>query len=116
MKKKLSKTCRLEIGYQGIKVKTRALIDSGNLLIESNSGLPVIIVEKQILNCFDGRKIEKILIPFSSLGNKNGLLKGFKPDYIKLYTDEELFEKKAIIGIYSDSLGGGSEYHAIVGL
>lgn len=57
------------------------------------------------------------LIPYSSLGNENGLLIGFKPDYIKIYTDDDCFEKEAIIGIYQGILSGKSnEYNAIIGL
>ena len=57
------------------------------------------------------------IIPFSSLGNQNGLLLGFKTDKVKVYNDEEIFEKEAIIGIYEEKLSGYSnEYNAIIGL
>lgn len=111
----------------------------GNLLKDEITNLPVIIVEKNVLyglvdsfvldnldNIVNGKWINETnskiyefkfkLIPFSSLGNKNGLLLGFKPDYIKVYMNDDFFEKKAIIGIYKESLGGNSEYNSIVGL
>lgn len=113
----------------------------GNLLKEAISNLPVIIVEKNILkdlidsfilentkNILSGRFLEennlsKIhnykfrIIPFTSLGNPNGLLLGFKPDAVKIYNDEEVVKKEAIIGIYEESLSGYSnEYNAIIGL
>lgn len=112
----------------------------GNLLKDATSNLPVIIVEKKLLeNLIDSWVLENIsnilsgkfleadnskihkykfkIIPFASLGNQNGLLLGFKPDSIKVYSDEEIIEKKAIIGIYEDSLSGYSnEYNAIIGL
>ena len=110
------------------------------MLKESISNLPVIIVEKNSLkdlidnwilentkNILNGKFLDEdslnihkykfTVIPFSSLGNQNGILLGFKPDNIKVYDDEEIIEKKAIIGIYEDSLSGYSnEYNAIIGL
>ena len=112
----------------------------GNLLKEVISNLPVIIVEKNILknlidnwvlentkNILNGKflandnldlhKYKFKIIPFSSLGNQNGLLLGFKPDNIKVYSDGEIIEKEAIIGIYEDSLSGRTnDYNAIIGL
>ena len=96
--------------------------------------MPVIIVEKSCLygivdnfilnnieNIVDGKWIgtsefKFFLIPFSSLGNKNGMLLGFKPNYIKVHNDEEIYEKKGVIGIYTESLGGNNYYNAIIGL
>ena len=110
----------------------------GNLLKETISNLPVIIVEKTILegiidkdilenidNIIEGKwlnennyKNVKIrIIPFSSLGNENGILLGIKPDYIKLYINDDCEEKEAFIGIYQGNLcNGTNEYNAIVGL
>ena len=112
----------------------------GNLLKEVISNLPVIIVEKNVLkniiddwvlentenilngkflenDNFDVHKYKFRIIPFSSLGNQNGLLLGFKPDNIKVYNDGEIMEKEAIIGIYENSLSGNSnDYNAIIGL
>ena len=134
------KFCNIEIYYNGKSVKTRALVDSGNLLKESISNLPVVIVEKNILigliDTFILENVKEILsgkfldetnskiydykfriIPFSSLGNKDGLLLGFKPDYIKVYTDEDNFKKEVVVGIYEESLCSYSnDYNAIIGL
>ena len=113
------------------------MVDSGNLLKEAISNLPVVIVEKSILtglvdsfilenveNILCGKWLEETnpraydynfrIIPFSSLGNKNGLLLGFKPDFIKVFTEDEVLEKEVIIGIYEETLSG--EYSAIIGL
>ena len=109
----------------------------GNLLKDVTSDLPVVIVEKNILsgiidenilenisNILDGKWLNESnseiynykfrIIPFSSLGNKNGILLGFKPDYIKVFTEEDCLKKESIIGIYEEDLSG--EYSAIIGL
>lgn len=129
--------CDIEIFYKNKSVKTRALIDTGNLLKDEISNLSVVIVEKNILtglidksildnidNILAGKWLQEFnsrvydykfrIIPFSSLGNKNGLILGFRPDFIKIFTEEEVIKKEVIIGIYEDALSG--EYSAIIGL
>lgn len=104
------------------------------------SNLPVVIVEKnKLINIVDNSILDNIenilygkfleednkkiydyrfkIIPYSSLGNKDGVMLGFKPDYVKIYKDEYFLEKEAIVGIYTESLCNNSdEYSAIIGL
>lgn len=56
------------------------------------------------------------IIPFSSLGNDNGVLLGFKPNYIKIYSDEEYIKKDVIIGIYDGKLSKTNLYTSLIGL
>ncbi len=89
----------------------------GNLLKEKKSNLPVIIVEEDELQKFKIHLEDTIPIPFSSLGNENGVLFGFQPEIVKVSTAEEQIHKKAFIGIYQGNLcEGKKEYHAIIGL
>ena len=127
----------LEIFYNGKYKKLKTMLDTGNLLKEPVSNLDVIIVEKEslyeILNndlleninsIIKGKWLEdpkihsyKIkIIPYSSLGNDNGLLVGFKPDYIKLYNDEEIVRDDVIIGVYNGKLTKNNLYTSLIGL
>ena len=57
------------------------------------------------------------IIPFKSIGNENGILIGFKPDYLEIeYEDEIINIKDAIIGIYENKLSKSDRYSAIFGL
>lgn len=56
------------------------------------------------------------LIPFSSLGNENGMLVGFRPDYIKIYDEEENIRTDVIIGIYDGKLTKSNKYTSLIGL
>ena len=56
------------------------------------------------------------LIPFSSLGNDNGLLIGFKPDYVKIYSEEEIVRNDILIGIYDGKLTKNNSYASLIGL
>lgn len=145
VKNKISKKdmfCNLEIKINNITIKTKAMLDTGNLLREPITNTPVVVVEhtllyecipKEILNNLeniiggdlnnipDNIKEEYIsklkLIPFSSLGKQNGMLLGIKPEYIKIILqDEEKIEKNVIIGIYNKSLTKKGEYRALMGI
>ena len=131
--------CELEIFYKGKVKKVKTMIDSGNLLKEPITQTDVIIVEKDSLkeivekdildnidNILEGKWLESNgervysykfkLIPYMSLGNENGLLVGFKPDYIKIYDEEENVRNDIIVGIYNGRLSKGNLYTSLIGL
>lgn len=130
--------CEIEIFYQGKNTKLKTFIDSGNLLKEPISQANVIVVEKESLknivdqnfldntkNILSGNLLStgtdilknKIkIIPFSSLGNENGMLVGFKPDYIKIYDDDVKTASNVIIGIYDGKLTKTNLYTSLIGL
>ena len=145
IKNKISKKdmfCEIEILINQKKIKTKAMIDTGNMLKEPITNVPVIVVEhillyscmpKEILNnlkeimggdfknipCdIQEKYISKLkLIPFSSLGKQNGMLIGVRPEYVKVITDEqEKINKNVIIGIYEKSLTKKGEYQALIGI
>lgn len=79
--------------------------------------MPVIIVERDCIKTFEDNIDSIRLIPFSSLGNENSVLIGFKPDSIKVYYDDNYFEKEAFIGIYNGHFClDSNEYNAIIGI
>ena len=128
--------CDLEIFLNNNMIKIKAFIDSGNMLKDPISKCPVIIVNKdsiknilsdQLLTMIEKIKggdfefyegIEKIrLIPFSSLGNKNGMLIGIKADGIKIsYENKTFYRKDIIIGISEQEIGIRNKYKALIGL
>jgi hypothetical protein len=67
------------------------------------------------VNSIDGARNIR-LIPFSSLGNENGVLFGFKPDYIKIYADEEKIQKNVVVGVFNGKLTKTNLYSGLIGL
>lgn len=129
--------------YFGEKIiKTIAMIDTGNMLKEPITNIPVVIVEhtllyevipKQILNNIDeilmgnfehipedikNEYITKLkFIPFSSIGKANGMLLGIKADKLTIKNDEYTNTiDKIIIGIYNKSLTKRGEYQSLIGI
>ena len=135
--------CDVNIYLDKKEIKTIALIDTGNMLKDPISNMPVIVVQKDILNGVIPNEIldilEKILggdteenlynqingeyiskfriIPFSSIGKQNGMLLGFKVSKVNIKFDEneKIFEK-VVIGIYDKELSKRKNYFALLGL
>ena len=142
IKSKLTKKDMLyniEIFYKENKVTVKVILDTGNFLTDPITNIPVIIVEAQklkkiipenILNNIDriiyNSELEEVneefktrcsIIPFSSIGKKNGMIIGFRPDYIKIYMEEgEKIRKKVIVGIYNNKIAKNGLYSGLIGL
>lgn len=135
--------CEIEITFNSNSTKIRAMIDTGNMLREPITKMPVIVVQsdslaqilpKKILNnlqkimggdlkenddiVIEDELISKLrVIPFSSLGKQHGLLLGFKPDNVKIEYDENIkVLDNIIIGIYEKELSKDKLYKALIGL
>ena len=145
VKTKISKKdliCDVSINLNNKKIETKAMIDTGNLLKEPITNLPVIVMEhtlfydiipKQILDNIDNilggdlselskemqnEYISKLrVIPFTSLGKQNGMLLGIKGENLVVnLKDEQRVIDKVIIGIYNKSLTKRGEYRSLIGL
>lgn len=145
IKNKISKKdliCDISVRLDNKSIKTKALIDTGNMLKEPITNLPVIVMEhtllydvipKDILNNTEkilGGDFSKIpdnirdeyfsklkVIPFSSLGKQNGMLLGIKGEDLTVNLKDEIKKiDKVIIGIYNKSLTKRGEYRSLLGL
>lgn len=127
-----------KIVYEEKSILVKVILDTGNLLIEPITGVPVMLIEQEklkellgernveiisngLINNFEGLeeklKLKCRIIPFSSVGKNNGMMIGFKPDYIKLYYDsEEITFKKVMIGICNNILSKNGNYSGLIGL
>lgn len=132
----------IKIVFNNKEVDLNALLDSGNFLKDPLTNTPVIVTElnavkkilpTQILSFIekfknendnnevlmgfqDSEWITKLrLIPFSSIGNRNGLLLAFKPDLIKVNNSKKTkVIEECLIGIYKNKLSNNGEYAAIL--
>ena len=131
----------IKISLQNKVVTFPALIDTGNDLKEPISQLPVLVVEfsaiqnllptefTELYKKIENKIIENInlisgysslisirLIPYDSLGNKNGILLGFKPDIVEITNNSEILKTdKIVVGICDNKLSADNEYKAIIG-
>ena len=135
--------CDITIFFNEKNIDVKALIDTGNMLKDPITNIPVIVVEKEklfnllptsILNnlnqiidgsvpneIYEEKNFEYIskfrVIPFKSLGKENGLLLGFKTDKVIIKKDDTVNQiNKVIVGIYNNKLKKKEQYSALVGL
>ena len=120
------------------KLEIKVLLDTGNMLKDPITGDTVIIIEKEklydilpleLLNNIDNffefdNKIIKNeyqtrlrIIPFTSVGKRNGMMVGIKADYVSIITDiDEIKKNDAIICVYEKKFSKTDKYSGLIGL
>lgn len=129
------------IYFDNMQVRVTGLMDTGNRLRDPLNGLPVIVLEHGVLSRLLPARLARALvhmetgdlsavsqltasstwsarfriIPYSSLGRKNGLLIGFRPDKILLEIHGKKVEvPSAIVGICDHQLDPEGDYRALI--
>lgn len=131
----------VKVLFGNSQIEVRALIDTGNRLQDPLSRVPVMVIEygaikelfpAEIKNAFEKSLDPDLMlildsvtktswsrrfrvIPFTSLGKENGLLIGFKPDRIDIYSEGiQVSTKDVIIGVYRQQLSPEGCYRALL--
>jgi len=132
----------IKIAFENRVIDLSALVDTGNFLHDPLTNMPVVIVEfsaiapilpEEIKEIFISAKENDLgsvtsivagskwykrfrLIPFNSIGKENGMLIGFKPDYIVIGRNkDEKGVKDVVVGIYNKNLSKDEKYKALLG-
>lgn len=132
---------RLIISFDKKAIELYALVDTGNSLHDPLTNMPVVVVEftaiKDLLpediKCIFEKDLDDDLnrittaiscsawfsrfrlIPFTSLGKENGMLIGFRPDFIEIGNEEEKRGvQDVIVGIYNRALSKNEQYKALL--
>lgn len=132
---------RLRITFDKKAIELFALVDTGNSLHDPLTNMPVVVVEFSAIRDLLPEDIRSIfekdpdidlnavtatiscsdwfsrfrLIPFTSLGKENGMLIGFRPDYIEIGSEnEKKGVRDVIVGIYNKALSRNEKYRALV--
>lgn len=140
-KKDIIYEIKIKVGEKTLQVN--AMLDTGNMLKDPISGMPVIVVEKaQLYSLLPSKLLDNIekmiggegeslinqieekniltkfrMIPFSSVGKQNGIMLGFKVDEVTIEKDEGLQTRNdVIIGIFNYTLSKNGNYVALIGL
>lgn len=134
--------CNITIYINGHSVKTKAMMDTGNLLKDPITNVPVIVLEHEVLknvipkailnniNEILGGDLHKIpdeiqneynqklkIIPFSAIGKQNGMLLGIKAETVIIEQIDKVKKvDDVIVGMYDKKIGKQNEFNALLGL
>jgi len=131
-KKRYGEKTDITLSVEGKEISVTGMMDTGNSLLDPITLYPVIVVEydrisdcvpKEMseflkegsdLNCnMNRRYLGKIrLIPYNSVGSCD-ILKGFRPDYVKIGNSDEKI-KEVIIAVTYGKLSKNDEFDAIL--
>ncbi len=114
-KKKLFCEVKLK-GDQG-PLEVKALVDTGNGLRDPISGKPVALLDQKIWE--DMKSMQRPerykLIPYHSIGRKNGMLEGYEVDQVEIWGIEEKKQlEHVIIAVCREELSGTGSYQMIL--
>ncbi|WP_113675235.1 sigma-E processing peptidase SpoIIGA [Vallitalea guaymasensis] len=131
----------LEIYIDDSKIKVNGLLDTGNNLYDPITKNPVLIAESELLkdllkkDCYDkllnmsgdlynisnftdfgeNSNLKLRLIPFSSLGNENGMLLGIVADNICINLGDETKDyRDVVIAVYDKKLSNDNSYQVLI--
>lgn len=131
----------VKISFGEADIEVKALIDTGNQLQDPLSQIPVIVVEYDALKDLLPREIQIVfegnanpdlmmvleslaetswsarfrVIPFTSLGQANGMLIGFRPDRIEVHKgNNHIRTQNVIVGVYCYELSPEGSYRALL--
>lgn len=112
----LEQIYKVDVLHHGRIWELQAYWDSGNLLRDPYNGKPVNILQETLgRQIFSEESDCMRLIPYCSLGNKNGLLSVYNAEKMYIYQGNERFlVEPAIFGIAEANLLEGKEYDVIL--
>ena len=113
----------VDLFCDGNEYHMKALLDTGNNLIEPISKKAVCLVGKEYFEkqwvkegerkSFQPQKFR--VIPFQAVGTPKGILNGYEMDRLIIYTDERKVEiEKPVIGISESNVGTTDTYQMIL--
>lgn len=109
--------CSVIIAGDEKPVEVKALIDTGNGLLEPVSRRPVAILDEEVWNSMNRwKKPEKYkIIPYHSIGKERGLLEGYEIDEIvvKGHMGRKQFNK-VIVAVFKGKVSGKGSYQMIL--
>lgn len=110
-------SCMVQLEGDCGKIQVRALIDTGNCLVEPISGKCVSVLEARIWEQMKRfMKPEKLkMIPYHTLGKKQGLMEGYEIEEMRVICQgSEKLCQQVILAVYQGNISSKQTYQMIV--
>ncbi|NLB87735.1 MAG: sigma-E processing peptidase SpoIIGA [Syntrophomonadaceae bacterium] len=130
---------RVHLKFAGSSCEGEGFLDTGNGLRDPLTNKPVLVAEYNLIRTCLPDDIKRVmdnpaseeemleqltrcswatrlrLIPFSSIGKRNGLLIGIRADEVTLINgNNSIFHKNIIVGIYLDKISNEGSYQMLI--
>ena len=102
--------CSVRVRYSGHEIAFKGRLDTGNMLKEPFSGMPVIVSKRSAFACIDENEMKGSMrvVPFSSVGGE-GLLYAFRPEEIMVISGGVKHRVSAFVALCDDERIVGGE-------
>lgn len=101
--------------FKGQNVNIKSFLDTGNELVEPATGLPVIIIEKGIIDIENFVNSERFIIPYRVVNGMTNKIEGIKiPNVMLKDVDGEMKKIDAVIGITQSKLSRDGSFQALL--
>ena len=104
----------VEINMFNKKVKIKSFLDTGNELKEPITNLPVVVLEKDLIDEKDISENETYFIPYTTADGTRGTMKAFKPDKFAINKNGNFIEKEVMIAITDVNFSKENDYKALL--
>lgn len=130
---------RVHLKFAGLSCEGEGFLDTGNGLRDPLTNKPVLVAEYNLIRTCLPEDIKRVmdnsiseeemldqlirsswatrlrLIPFTSIGKRNGLLIGIRADEVKLNNgNNTILHKNIIVGIYLDKISNEGSYQMLI--
>lgn len=105
---------KLEIKHKESRISFYGFLDTGNELREPATNLPVIIVEKPVMNIIAMKNEKSFLIPYKLVDGSRGVINGFIPDEIWLFKNNKKMLVRAVVCFTDEILSIEKDYRALL--
>lgn len=109
--------CNVYLKNKGHTLNVKALVDTGNSLVEPISGKPVSILEKEAMEILLGTEEPTgfRVVPYHSIGKENGILQAYEiPEMVIESNGMKKICKNIYIGISEAHVSAGTNYRMII--
>lgn len=105
----------LEFNLNGQTITAKAFLDTGNELMEPATMLPVIILEKHIIDKYFIDDSKCFYIPYKTVDGMSSKMKGIKVENISLNNEKgKGFTRDAIIACCNTKLSANGDFNALL--
>ncbi len=109
------KWCEVEIYFKDSHIKVKAIIDTGNTLVDPYTNKPVSILDKEYKAKLELETLKDTVryIPYHSIGGE-GVLLAFKAKKVHIIGNKNLWIQQPIIALSNEKISKSNSYQMIV--